>query len=48
MEIKAVEQVMPVHESQVLTYLRFGGFRRGLLLNFHARNLAAGLKRLSL
>ena len=47
-EIKAVEQVLPVHESQVLTYLRFGRFRLGLLMNFHARSLTAGLRRLSL
>jgi GxxExxY protein len=47
-EIKAVEQVLPVHESQVLTYLRFGGYRLGLLMNFHARSLTAGLKRFSL
>jgi GxxExxY protein len=47
-EIKAVEQVLPVHESQVLTYLRFGGFRRGLLMNFNARTLSAGLRRLAL
>lgn len=47
-EVKAVQQVLSVHESQVLTYLRFGGFRRGLLLNFNAHTLAAGLRRLSL
>ena len=47
-ELKAVEQVLPVHESQVLTYLRFGGYRRGLLMNFHVRSLTAGLKRYSL
>ena len=47
-EIKAVEQVLPVHESQLLTYLRFGGFRLGLLMNFNARTLTAGLKRLTL
>jgi len=37
-----------VHESQLLTYLRFGGFRLGLLMNFNARTLTAGLKRLTL
>jgi GxxExxY protein len=47
-EIKAVEQVLPVHESQLLTYLRFGGFRLGLLMNFNARTLTTGLKRLTL
>lgn len=47
-EIKAVEQVLPVHESQLLTYLRFGGDRVGLLMNFHARSLTDGLKRFSL
>ncbi|MAY67816.1 MAG: GxxExxY protein [Rhodospirillaceae bacterium] len=45
LEIKSVERLMPVHEAQVLTYLRFGGFSTGLLINFNSKLLKDGLKR---
>ena len=45
LEIKAVEKLMPVHEAQVLTYLRFGGFSTGLPVNFNSKLLKDGLKR---
>ena len=38
-EIKAVANLLPVHDAQVLTYLRMSGLRLGLLFNFHARLL---------
>jgi len=38
-EVKAVERVIAVHHSQVLTYLRCTGLRKGLLLNFNAPRL---------
>ncbi|HTI81873.1 MAG TPA: GxxExxY protein [Acetobacteraceae bacterium] len=44
-EIKAVECVLPVHEAQVLTYLRLTRYRVGLLMNFNALRLKDGLKR---
>jgi GxxExxY protein len=44
-ELKAVEQVLPVHRAQLLTYLRLGGFRRGLLVNFNVRHLMSGVTR---
>lgn len=44
-EIKATERVLPVHEAQILTYLRLSGCRIGLLLNFNAVLLKDGLKR---
>jgi GxxExxY protein len=47
-EIKAVEALLPVHTAQVLTYMRFGRFPMGLLLNFHSVRLIDGLKRLVL
>ena len=34
-EVKAIERVAPVHEAQLLTYLRMGGWRVGLLINFN-------------
>ena len=34
-EVKAVEHMAPVHEAQLLTYLRMGGWKAGLLINFN-------------
>jgi GxxExxY protein len=44
-EIKAIERIMPVHEAQILTYLRLSGHRIGLLLNFNGVLLKDGLRR---
>ncbi len=44
-EIKAVEQLMPLHEAQLLTYLRLTGKRHGLLINFNVPALKNGVKR---
>jgi GxxExxY protein len=48
LEIKAVEQVAPIHKAQLLTYLRLTGHRVGLLMNFNAITLKDGLHRLVL
>jgi GxxExxY protein len=45
-EIKAVEQLAPIHEAQLLSYLRLSNRRVGLLMNFHSRVLVDGLKRI--
>ncbi len=45
-EIKAVERLHPVHEAQLITYLKLTGCPAGLLLNFNATSLTAGLRRL--
>jgi GxxExxY protein len=45
-EIKAVEQLAPIHIAQLLSYLRLSGKRVGLLINFHVRVLKNGLKRI--
>jgi GxxExxY protein len=45
-EIKAVEAFTDVHMAQVLTYLRLGNFKLGLLINFHVSLLKNGLKRI--
>ena len=47
-EVKAVPAILPVHEAQLLTYLRLSGLRVGLLMNFHAPRLKDGLRRLVL
>jgi len=44
-EIKAVEKLMPVHKSQLLTYLRLGGCKLGYLLNFNVAHMRDGIKR---
>src|SRR6266853_5697989 len=44
-EIKAIERVTPVHEAQMLTYLRLSGLQIGLLLNFNSVTLRQGLRR---
>jgi GxxExxY protein len=47
-EIKAVERLLPIHDAQMLTYLRLGGFRAGLLMNFNNVMLKDGLRRIVL
>jgi len=47
-EIKAVERLQAVHEAQLLTYLRLGGYRLGLLLNFCVPVLRHGIVRRAL
>jgi len=44
-EIKAVESLLPIHEAQLLSYLRLAGKCVGLLMNFHVSVLKNGLKR---
>jgi len=44
-EVKAVEMVLPVHEAQLLSYLRLGGWKTGLLINFHVPLLKRGIRR---
>ncbi len=45
LEVKAVEGLLPVHEAQLMTYLRLGGWRVGLLINFNVPVLKDGLRR---
>jgi len=44
-EIKAIEAIAPVHEAQLLTYLRLGGWQVGLLINFNVVVLKHGIRR---
>ena len=44
-ELKAIAKLLPVHEAQLLTYLRLAEIRVGLLLNFHSAVLRDGLVR---
>lgn len=45
-EIKTVEAFTDVHSAQVLTYLRLGNYKLGLLINFHVSLLKQGIKRI--
>lgn len=45
-EVKAVEKVAEVHQAQVLSYLRLGGYRLGYLLNFNVPRMKEGICRL--
>jgi len=47
-ELKAVEKLLPVHQAQILTYLRLTGLRLGLLINFNAPLIKDGIKRIAL
>jgi len=44
-ELKAVDALLPVHEAQLMTYLRLSGCRVGLLINWHVPVLKDGVKR---
>jgi GxxExxY protein len=46
-EIKAVDELLPIHAAQVITYLRATGIETGLLVNFNTVSLRHGLRRLS-
>ena len=45
-ELKAIEAILPVHRSQLLSYLRLGGFKLGYLLNFHVAHMRDGIVRM--
>jgi GxxExxY protein len=47
-EVKAVDHLLPIHEAQLMSYLRLGGWGLGLLINFHVPLLKQGIKRLIL
>lgn len=44
-ELKCVEKLLPVHGAQLLSYLRMGDYRLGLLFNFNSIHLRDGIKR---
>ncbi len=47
-ELKSVDQLLPIHDAQLLTYLRITNLRLGLLLNFNNQYLKSGIKRIVL
>ncbi len=45
LELKTVEAIRDVHQAQILTYLKLGGYNLGLIINFHTALLKNGIKR---
>ena len=45
LELKAVENINPIHRYQLLTYLKHSGLRLGLLINFNTANIGEGISR---
>jgi GxxExxY protein len=45
-EVKCVEAIHPVHQAQLLSYMRLSGIPVGLLINFHVHHLRDGIKRM--
>src|SRR5262245_27861765 len=46
-EVKAVDELHPIHQAQLLSYLKLSGKMLGLLINFHALHLKDGIKRMA-
>ena len=44
-ELKSVDKVLPLHQSQILTYMKLAGISTGLLLNFNVSKLKDGIQR---
>ena len=48
LELKAVEQVLPIHHAQLMTYLKLSGKTLGLLINFNVPLIKQGIKRIAI
>jgi len=48
LELETVDRLLPIHQAQLLTYLKLGGYGMGLLMNFHSAVLKDGIKRVVL
>ena len=47
-ELKSVEKILPIHQAQLLTYMRLSGIKIGLLINFNVKYIKDGIKRMVL
>jgi GxxExxY protein len=45
-EVKSIENLAPIHEAQLLSYLKLSDYRVGLLINFNVKMLKQGIRRL--
>ena len=48
LELKSVDKLLPIHQAQLLTYMKLSGIQLGLLMNFNTRLLKNGIKRMIL
>jgi len=46
LENKAVDRILPIHEAQLLTYLKLSGIKLGFILNWNVKLMKAGIKRM--
>ena len=44
-ELKSVDKILPIHEAQLLTYMKLANIKTGLLINFNVKRLKDGIKR---
>ena len=47
-ELKSVDNILPIHQAQLLTYMKLSGVRIGLLMNFNVKFMKTGIKRMVL
>ena len=47
-EIKSVEEIVPVHKAQLMTYLKLSRLKLGLLLNFNVADMKTGIRRIAM
>ena len=47
-ELKSVDKILPIHEAQMLTYLKFSKIKLGYLINFNNRLIKDGIRRMAL
>ena len=48
LELKSVEKILPIHEAQLLTYMKLANISVGLLINFNVKRLVDGIRRFRL
>lgn len=48
LELKTIDKISDIHIAQLITYLRFLGFKRGLIMNFNEKLLKSGIRRISI
>jgi GxxExxY protein len=46
-EIKSIENILPIHRAQLISYLRLSGHKVGLLINFNVKLLKDGIERIA-
>lgn len=47
LELKCVEKILPIHQAQIMTYLRLSKIKTGLIINFNTPLIKDGIKRIS-